>query len=273
MHMCVLFCLYFVQSCVLDVLAAGGSHCTDLWIRMFRFVHIVFCLWCVQMRVLDALLAGHIAVWMGQHRNLGAGSPLHLLDEFVIGMILDHAFGANVLSTSPRWIRHRYHTEWRRPITCLFSVGHFPSKSPIINGSCGERDLQLKTSYASSWPPCTGSWVLRQDLLCSGSTNFSLSWYLIMHSKCTRNTNIRIHMCEDYFAHATLWMLHTHTHTHTHICISSSATHCNTLHHTASHCTTLHHTAPHYITLQYTARLLLAPREATRHVTYIRHLL
>mmetsp|Transcript_102477 Transcript_102477/g.165142 ORF Transcript_102477/g.165142 Transcript_102477/m.165142 type:complete len:410 (-) Transcript_102477:63-1292(-) len=54
------------------------------------------------MRVLDALLAGHIAVWMGQHRNLGAGSPLHLLDEFVIGMILDHAFGANVLSTSPR---------------------------------------------------------------------------------------------------------------------------------------------------------------------------
>jgi len=44
-------------------------------------------------------------------------------------------------------------TGWRRPIECLLSIGHFPQKSPTINGSFAKRVLQLKTSCAFS-PPC-----------------------------------------------------------------------------------------------------------------------
>ena len=46
--------------------------------------------------LLDDLLQGHLAVWMSQHQRLGAQSSLHCLDEYVTGIILDHAFGGHL---------------------------------------------------------------------------------------------------------------------------------------------------------------------------------
>jgi len=43
----------------------------------------------------------------------------------------------------------------RRPLGYLIFIGHFSQMSPVINRSFAERDLQLKTSYASL-PPYSG---------------------------------------------------------------------------------------------------------------------
>jgi len=34
---------------------------------------------------------------------------------------------------------------WRKPMGCLIFTGRFPQKSPMINGSGAENDLQLET--------------------------------------------------------------------------------------------------------------------------------
>ena len=49
-------------------------------------------------------------------------------------------------------------SRWRRCVGCLFFVGCFPQKSPIISGSFAERDLQCVAPYASS-APCRYSLV------------------------------------------------------------------------------------------------------------------
>ena len=50
-------------------------------------------------------------------------------------------------------------TRWQRPTGCLIFTGHFPQKSPKINGSVEKTNMQLKASYGSS-PPCISVLVL-----------------------------------------------------------------------------------------------------------------
>eukprot|EP00960_Hanusia_phi_P060460 764510-Hanusia_phi.AAC.3 len=65
-------------------------------IRMMRQIKTDICVSeeCKQIasEIMEKLLEGHLAVWTGQHARLGAQSPLHLLDEFITGIILDYAF-------------------------------------------------------------------------------------------------------------------------------------------------------------------------------------
>lgn len=65
-------------------------------IRLMRLIKTDMCVndECKEMagEIMEKLLEGHLAVWMSQHPRLGGQSPLHLLDEFVTGIILDHAF-------------------------------------------------------------------------------------------------------------------------------------------------------------------------------------
>ena len=50
---------------------------------------------------------------------------------------------------------------WRRPLGYLIFIGHFPQKSPIIDGSFAENDcegvLHLKTKYELFMSPMTVS--------------------------------------------------------------------------------------------------------------------
>jgi len=54
----------------------------------------------------------------------------------------------------PQHLRRYSRTGWPRPIACLIFIVYFPPKSPIINASLAERDLQLKT-FCSFSPSCT----------------------------------------------------------------------------------------------------------------------
>jgi len=96
-------------------------------------------------------------------------------------------------------------TEWRRPIGCLIFIGHFPQKSPIVDGSFAKMTCDLK--YPVS---------LRHHLPLNDIYNTPLitaAYFVYIYHMCRRQ-------CLAPSNH-TRTQSHTHTHarthTHTHI--------------------------------------------------------
>jgi len=77
--------------------------------------------------------------------------------------------------------------------------------------------------------------------------------YLVWDSKCAFECNVWQLYCGECVPYSPC---------HTSVDLLSSATHCNTLHHTATRCNTLQHTATHCNTLQHTATYHNTPQHA-----------
>ena len=132
-------------------------------------------------------------------------------------------------------------TWWQRGIGFLMCIGLFPQKSPIISGSFAERDLQLKTSYASS-PPGTLFWfakMIRFETHCNTLQHTATHCNTMQHPATQCNT--LQHPASPYNT-----LQHPATPCNT---LQHPAIPCNTLQHTAKHCSTQQHTATHSNTL------------------------
>jgi len=126
------------------------------------------------------------------------------------------------------------------PYLCI----HFPQKSPIISGSFAKRDLQLKTSYASSPPSIKNvqeySIVVKNMEIRDGVASY-IRICISSHEDIWGNsiTSLQILEYEEWNIKNVL----QHTATHCNTTLQHTATHCNTLQHTATHCNTLQHAA------------------------------